>query len=110
MFLVKLLFRLWLIGAQFGLWGDRTQLHFHQSRYQHSTTSAATAAASSAAAAPVVGIAARQGRRFSMEDRAVYDSSVLGPGRGCGPVNYTYAAGGCADNAVTVPHAVLACM
>jgi hypothetical protein len=93
MFLIKLLFRLWLIGVQMGLWGTRTELGMQQSHHCHST--AAAAAANSAAAAPTVGIAARQGRRFSMEDRAVQESTVLGPGRGCGPVNYTYTAGGC---------------
>lgn len=93
MFLLKLIFRLWFIGVQLGLWGNRTELGLQPSHLQHNT--AAAAAANSAAAAPTVGIAARQGRRFSMEDRAVYESSVLGPGRGCGPVNYTYTAGAC---------------
>jgi hypothetical protein len=91
MFLVKIILRLWLIGVQFGLWGDRAQLlGMQHSRHANRT---AAAQANSAAAAPVIGIAARQGRRFSMEDRAVYETAVLAPGRGCAAVNYTYAAG-----------------
>jgi hypothetical protein len=90
MLLLKLIFRLWFIGVQLGLWGSRTDLGL-QHPHHHNTA---------AASAPTVGKAARQGRRFSMEDRAVHESSILGPGRGCGPANFTYAAGvwvGCAQ-------------
>jgi hypothetical protein len=91
MFVLKLILRLWLVGVHFGLWGDMAQLlGMQQPRHLNST---AAAQANSAAAAPVVGIAARQGRRFSMEDRAVYETAVLGPTMGCAAVNYTYAAG-----------------
>lgn len=74
-----------MIGVHFGLWGSRPEVLMH--------TAAAHARASTTAAAPVVAVAARQGRRFTMEDRAVFESAVFGSGRGCGPVNYTYAAG-----------------
>lgn len=91
MFLLKLLFRLWFLAC--GLWSNTHTLprHFHHQQQQKQAYLAA------AAPAPTVGIAARQGRRFTMEDRAVADTGLLPPGRrgGCGPVNYTYAAGDC---------------
>lgn len=91
MFLLKLLFRLWFLAC--GLWSSTHTLPPHLHHHQQQQASLLAAAA---APAPAVGIAARQGRRFSMEDRAVTDTGLLPPGRrgGCGPVNYTYAAGG----------------
>jgi len=91
MFLIKVMLRLWLVGVHLGLWGSLPAQHNIQHGPQHPSTAAARA--HTAAAAPVIGVAARQGRRFAMEDRAVYETGVLGHGRGCGPANYTYAAG-----------------
>lgn len=107
MFLLKLILRLWLVGVHLGLWGlsnhNRTATQHAPAHLQPRPTEAAAAAAAalanSAAAAPGIGIAARQGRRFGMEDRAVQDSggvvghSSVWPMISCGPANYTYAAG-----------------
>lgn len=82
MFLVRLLYRIYLVGAYLGLWrglqygGDDAAVHGHLSL-----------------APPVVGVSMRQGRRFYMEDRAVHYSSVLPAGHFCHTANYTYAAG-----------------
>lgn len=82
-----------------GLWpGPGNQLQ--KQRYAHpsepSTPGAGQLQLHPRVLAPLVGIATRQGRRFTMEDRTAYDSGLLlpGPGSACGPANYTFAAGG----------------
>lgn len=116
MFLFKLLLRLWLASAHlWALWSSGGTLAGQQHDNTYSTSSPLSSSSSfflpfsqqqrqqqqhavlknnaAAAPAPLVGIAARQGRRFTMEDRAVSQSGPLLFGGRCRAVNYTYAAG-----------------
>jgi hypothetical protein len=97
MFIARLLIRLWLVGVHLGLWGDRSQLlHGAHSRITLDV-SAGAAHGATAAPAPLVGVAARQGRRFSMEDRWSHEAGSLpATRRGCGAANYTFLAGAAA--------------
>lgn len=79
MIIVKIIFRLYLLGAYLGLWHAPQQLSTHDAALHLGH--------------PVSGVALRQGRRFSMEDRLVIDTSTLPGGGFCVPANYTYAAG-----------------
>jgi hypothetical protein len=78
MFLVKLIYRLYLLGSYLGLWQG-----------QH----LAPLDAALQLGHPVSGVGLRQGRRFYMEDRVVIKMRSLPGGRFCPSVNYTYAAG-----------------
>jgi hypothetical protein len=78
MFLFKVIYRLYLLGAYLGLWQGQHLAPFDAAlQLGH----------------PVAGVALRQGRRFNMEDRVVINMSSLPGGRLCPAVNFTYAAG-----------------